>query len=45
MTLDGVECWASSPSKYVNEAVGNVEKYLKELRDPRSEVEAPEASA
>lgn len=36
MTLaNGVECWASSSSKYVNEAVGNVEKYLKELRDPR----------
>ena len=36
MTLEnGVECWASSPSKYVEEAVRNVEKYLKDLDSDR----------
>jgi len=36
MTLNnGVEAWANSPAKYIKEAVENVEKFLKELDNPR----------
>ena len=30
---NGTKCWAASPSKYVQEAVSNVESYVKKLDD------------